>query len=222
MLASKAVFGIGAGYATTDVNGLSDDATIDTFSVGTYIEGSRGPLYGNAAASYSSQSISGSAGNGDGNIFVASAEGFYNLMPDNKLTAGPLATVGAAFGSYSGFTTSNDAFSAAYDSADVSQLMAGLGVRVGGQNQIDIGLLSLNLDLLYESALGDDTIEFAGQFADSEVSIAAPSANNGGFLLGAEADLAFSERASVGFRYQGRLGDDIQSHTGEVRFSILF
>ncbi|MEL7071161.1 MAG: autotransporter domain-containing protein [Cyanobacteria bacterium J06581_3] len=218
----SAVFGFGTGYGTTDISGLRDSATVDTFSVGTYIEGARGALSGNAAASYNSQSISGSAGDGDGDVFVASAEGFYNLMPDNKLTAGPLTRVGAAFGSYSGFTTPSSTFGATYESADVSQLMAGLGVRVGGQNQIDIGLLSLNLDLLYESALGDDTVEFTGQFANNQVSVAAPSANSSGFLIGAEADLAFSERASVGVRYQGNLGDDISSHTGELRFSILF
>ncbi|MGD1899209.1 MAG: autotransporter domain-containing protein [Phormidesmis sp.] len=218
----KAVFGAGVGYGSTNVNGISDSADVTTYSLGAYFEGNSGPLAAHVAASYNSQNISGDGEDSSGGVFVAEAEGFYNLRSDAKLAVGPIGRLSGAFGSYSGFDTDSDTFKVSYDSADVSQLMAGLGVRVGGQSQVDVGLLSLNLDLLYETALSDDTVQFDGQLAGNDVSIGSPFANSNGLYIGAEAALSISERTAVGFRYQGNLGDSIQSHTGEIKFSVLF
>ncbi|MGB7486547.1 MAG: autotransporter domain-containing protein, partial [Phormidesmis sp.] len=212
--AGKGVFGLGVGYATTNVDGIRDSADIDTYSIGGYFEGNQGPLSGNIAASYSSQNVSASTGtDSDGSLFAISAEGFYNLRPEADMAVGPLARIGGAFGSYGGFSTQNEVFGVDYNSADVSQLTAGFGVRIGGQTEADVGLAALSLDLLYEAALSDDTVQFDGQLGSSEVSVASPSVNSSGFAVGAEAALAISDRTSVGFRYQGSLGNSIQSHT---------
>lgn len=219
----RAVFGAGVGYGSTNVDGMADSADVTTYSVGTYFEGVKGPLSGTIAASYNSQNLSADTGSdSDGSVFIASAEGFYNLQPNADFAVGPIARLGAAFGSYSGFDNGSEAFGVSYDSADVSQLMAGLGVRISGQSQVDVGLMSLNLDLMYESALSEDTVEFDGMLGESDVSVAAPFANSSGFLIGAEAAMAISDKTSIGVRYQGNLGDNIQSHTGEIKFSILF
>mgnify|MGYP001046662062 CR=1 FL=1 len=221
--AGKGVFGLGVGYATTNVDGIRDSADINTYSIGGYFEGNQGPLSGNIAASYSSQNVSASTGtDSDGSLFAISAEGFYNLRPEADMAVGPLARIGGAFGSYGGFSTQNEAFGVDYNSADVSQLTAGFGVRIGGQTEADVGLAALSLDLLYEMALSDDTVQFDGQLGSSEVSVASPSVNSSGFAVGAEAALAISDSTSVGFRYQGSLGNSIQSHTGEIKFSIMF
>ena len=219
----KAVFGVGAGYSGTGVDGVRDSADVTTYSVGAYFDGNSGPFAANVAASYSSQTIeSPNSEDSSGGLFVTTAEGFYNLRQGSTLAVGPIGRLNGAFGSYSGFDTDSETFGTSYDSADVSQLMAGLGVRVGGQSQVDLGLLSLNLDVLYETALSDTSLEYEGQLAGNSVGIAAPFANDSGFYIGAEAALAVSERSSLGFRYQGNLGDNVQSHTGEIKFSILF
>jgi len=214
-----AVFGVGAGYSSTDVSGISDSATVETFSLGTYLEGGKGPFSGHLAASYSAQDIS---GGGSGNIFAISSEGFYNLQPNSGLAVGPIGRLGAAFGSYEGFSTEGSAFGIDYDSADVSQVTGAVGVRIGGQNPVNVGFMALNLDLLYESSLGDNTVQFDGKLGDSDVSIAAPTMNQSGFYIGAEAALAISDNSSIGFRYHGNLGSDIHAHTGEIKFSLLF
>ena len=218
-----AVFGVGAGYSSTDVSGMSDSADVSTFSLGTYLEGSKGPISGHVAASYSSQDISSDVSSGGGgNIFAVSSEAFYNLQPNGGFAVGPIGRLGAAFGSYEGFSTESDTFSVDYDGADVSQVTGAVGVRIGGQSPIDVGFMAMNLDLLYESSLGDNTVQFDGQLGESAVSIASPTMNQSGFFVGAEAALAISDSSSVGFRYHGNLGSDIQSHTGEIKFSLMF
>ncbi len=219
----KGVFGAGIGYATTNVEGIRDSADISTYSIGGYFEGNQGPLFGNVAASYSSQNMSASTGtDSDASLFAISAEGFYNLRPQADMAVGPLARIGGAFGSYGGFSTQSEAFGVDYSSADVSQFTAGVGVRVGGQTETDVGLAALSLDLLYEAALSEDSVQFDGQLGSSAVSVASPVVNSSGFAVGAEAALAVTERTSVGFRYQGSLGNSVQSHTGEIKFSIMF
>ncbi|MEO1790823.1 MAG: autotransporter domain-containing protein [Cyanobacteria bacterium J06629_19] len=217
-----AVFGVGAGYSSTDVNGISDSASVNAFSLGTYFEAS-GPLSGHVAASYSSQDISSDVGDGgSGSLFAVSSEAFYNIRPASNLAVGPIGRLGAAFGNYGGFSTNNDAFGIDYEGADVSQVTGAVGVRIGGQSPVDVGFMALNLDLLYESSLGDNTVQFDGRLGEEEISITAPTTNQSGFFIGAEAALAISDATSIGFRYQGKLGSDIQSHSGEIKFSLLF
>ncbi|MEL6881376.1 MAG: autotransporter outer membrane beta-barrel domain-containing protein, partial [Cyanobacteria bacterium J06607_10] len=218
-----AVFGIGAGYSTTNVSSIRDSATVNAFSVGTYFDGSAGALSGNIAASYSSQNVSSSASNGgSGSIFALSSEAFYNVRPNAKLAIGPIGQLGAAFGSYSGFSTNNNAFTVAYSDTDVSQVNGAIGVRFSRQDTVNHGFATFNLDLLYESSLGDNAVQFDGQLGGSDLSIAAPSTNRSGFLIGAETGWALSDASSLGFRYEGRLGSSIQSHTGEIQFSLMF
>ncbi len=218
-----AVFGVGAGYSTTDVSGISDSASVNAFSLGTYFEGDAGPLSGHVAASYSSQDISSDvSSSGGGSIFALSSEAFYNVRPNSNLAIGPIGRLGAAFGNYDGFSTDSEAFSINYDGTDVSQVTGALGVRIGGQNPVNVGFMALNLDLLYESSLGDNIVQFDGRLGESDVRIASPTANQSGFFIGAEAALAISDTSAVGFRYQGSLGSDIQSHTGEIKFSLFF
>lgn len=218
-----AVFGIGAGYSTTNVSSIRDSATVNAFSVGTYFDGSAGALSGNIAASYSSQDVSSSASNGgSGSIFALSSEVFYNVRPNAKLAVGPIGQIGAAFGSYSGFSTNNNAFTVTYSDTDVSQANGAIGVRFNRQDTVNHGFATFNLDLLYESSLGDNAVQFDGQLGGSDLSIAAPSTNRSGFLIGAETGWALSDASSLGFRYQGRFGNDIQSHTGEIQFSLMF
>lgn len=219
-----AMFGLGVGYSDTDVDGIGDSVDVSAYSIGSYFEAARGPLTGNVAASYSYQDIGNSdAGiDGSGNIFVASSEGFYNLSQDANFVVGPIGRLGATFGSYGGFNVGTDVLEVTYSDTDFSRFTAGLGVRVGGQTQTDIGLLLLNLDLLYEGVLGKETVQFDGQLANSAVSVAAPFANDDGFLVSAGAGLAFSENTSLGLRYAATLGDNVQSHRGEIRLSIQF
>ncbi|MEM9149990.1 MAG: autotransporter domain-containing protein, partial [Cyanobacteria bacterium P01_F01_bin.3] len=218
-----AVFGVGAGYSSTDVDGARDAASVNTFSLGGYLEGNHGPLSGHIAASFSSQELSSDISSGSsGNLFAVSSEAFYNLQPNRGLAVGPIGRLGAAFGSYEGFSTESDVFGINYEEADVSQVTGAVGVRIGGQNPVDVGFMALNLDLLYESSLGDNVVQFDGQMGDRNVSIAAPASNQSGFFIGAEAALAISDNSLVGFRYQGSLGSDIQAHTGEIKFSLLF
>ncbi len=221
---SPITVGVGFGYSNTNVNGMADSADIDAYSVGTYVEGTRGAMTGSVAASYSYQNIGGSESgtDGSGNVFVASSEGFYDLSSSPNFAVGPLGRIGAAFGNYSGFSSGNDVLQATYDNANVSQLSAGLGVRVGGNTQTGAGLVSYNLDLLYEGLLGSNEAEFDGQLADSSVSVAAPFANDDSFLVGAEAGIAFSNNTSLRLRYEGALGSDIRSHTGEIKFAVDF
>ncbi|EDX84489.1 hypothetical protein S7335_2186 [Synechococcus sp. PCC 7335] len=218
-----AAVGVGIGYFNTDVDGTGDSANINAYSLGAYFEGARGPLTGNVAASYSYLDIgNGNFGDGNGNIFVASSEGFYNLSRSDNFIVGPLGQVGVAFGGYSGFDSEGSAIAVNYDGEGISQVNAGFGVRVGGQTDTGAGLLSLNLDLLYAGALGDRTIQFDGQLANSTVSTAAPFANDDSFLVGAEAGLAISDSTTVGVRYDGEFGGDIRSHSGELKVLFQF
>lgn len=220
---NPAAVGFGVGYANTNVDGTGDSASINAYSLGAYFEGAQGPLTGNVTASYSYQDIgNGDFGSSNGNIFVASSEGFYNLSQSDNFVVGPLGRVDVTFGGYSGFDSEGSAIAINYDGEGISQVNAGFGVRVGGQTETGAGPLSLNLDLLYAGALGDRAIQFDGQLANSSVSTAAPFANDDGFLVGAEAGLAVSSSTTVGVRYNGEFGSDIQSHSGELKLLFQF
>ena len=218
-----ATVGVGVGYSNTDVNGRGDSSSVDAYSLGAYFEGANGPMTGNVAAAYSYQTL----GNGDfstssGNLFTVSSEGFYNLGKSDRFVVGPIGRIGATFGGYGSFSSEEGDFNIDYDSDSISQITTGLGVRVGGLAETGAGPLSLNLDLLYAGALGERSTQFDGELANSAVSVAAPFANSNGLFIGAEAGLSVSKSTTVGVRYNGEIGGDIQSHSGEIRVSVGF
>ena len=215
------VAGVALGYSGTDVDTIGTGADIDTYSIGAYLSGTSGPIFGRASVAYSYQDIDAGAASLDGHVLSATGEGVYNLTGRDDLVFGPIGRLEANFADYDGFAGAGPLLGA-FGGADVSQFVAGIGLRLGTNVDVGGALVSLEVDALYEGVTGDESIAVGNVLAGTAFTSAAPFADDDRLRLGVGAGVAISDSASLDLRYDGTFGDDVTSHGASAKVTFRF